>query len=91
MKETLRDKIPSKSFRGKGCKNCSQYGYRGRLGIHELLTMDERLKAVLARDANLDELRKAAIAAGTLTKLDDGMAKAAQGITTIEEVLGVCR
>ena len=90
VQETLKGRTGIKSFRGKGCKACNQIGYRYRIGIHELLEMNQKVRAAVARDAGLEELRRAALDSGMITKSEDGLAKAAEGITTIEEVLSVC-
>jgi type IV pilus assembly protein PilB len=74
---------------GKGCKECRKTGYRGRTAIFELLDIDDKLRELIARPATTDELRAAAIEAGMTTMLHDGVEKAAQGITTVEEVLRV--
>ncbi len=75
--------------RGKGCKECRQSGYRGRTGIFELLDISDKLRELIARPPTTDELRAAAIEAGMTPMLRDGIEKAAQGITTVEEVLRV--
>jgi len=75
--------------RGTGCKHCRKTGYRGRTGIFELLEIDGKLRELITRPATTDELRAAAVEAGMTTMLRDGIEKAAQGITTVEEVLRV--
>jgi type IV pilus assembly protein PilB len=72
---------------GKGCAECGQTGYRGRLAIHELLQMNDELRAMVARRAPDYEIRNAARAGGMRTLMEDGIAKAAQGLTTLEELL----
>ena len=74
---------------GTGCNKCRQSGYRGRTGIFELLDIDDKLRELITRPATTDELRAAAIDQGMTTMLRDGIEKAAQGITTVEEVLRV--
>jgi len=64
--------------------------YRGRIGIHELLELNDNMRVAISQDAILEEIRKQAVAAGMITKREDGIAKANQGITTIEEVLNAC-
>ena len=78
-------------FYGKGCKQCSMSGYAGRLGIYEVLEMDEELRQLVMRRVDSDELKKAAIRKGMTTMLEDGFIKALQGMTTIEEILRVVR
>jgi type IV pilus assembly protein PilB len=75
--------------RGKGCGSCKQSGYQGRVGIYELLQVSDEMKGLLASKAPAHVIREAARRAGMRTLREDGMAKAAAGITTIEEVLRV--
>jgi excisionase family DNA binding protein len=88
-KETDLDIAHAKFRRGKGCSECRTTGYRGRTGIFELMEMDERLRELIARPVTTDELRAAAIDLGMTTMLKDGVEKAMQGITTIEEIMRV--
>lgn len=73
-------------YKGKGCKNCNNIGYRGRVGIYELLDMNETLRDMAYRMAPTDEMRKAAREMGMSTLKEDGLRRAKDGITTIEEV-----
>jgi type IV pilus assembly protein PilB len=87
MKE---DELESSTFfRPVGCDECSNRGYRGRVGIFELLTLSEELRELIVRRAALTEITQAAIAAGMTNLLRDGLDKAKQGVTTVEEVLRV--
>jgi excisionase family DNA binding protein len=79
----------SKFYRGAGCEQCLHMGYYGRTGIFELLEMDDRLREMIASRASLAELHAAAVEAGMVTLLQDGLEKAKQGITTIEELMRV--
>ena len=72
---------------GKGCDECGKTGYRGRLAIHEFLQMTDELRAMVARRAPDYEIRNAARAGGMKTLMEDGIAKAAAGLTTLEELL----
>jgi type IV pilus assembly protein PilB len=74
---------------GRGCENCGQTGFKGRIGIHELLQVNDELRALITRRAPEHEIRKAARAAGMRTLIEDGIKKAAQGLTTLEAVLRV--
>ncbi len=76
-------------YRGEGCKRCSSSGYRGRVGIHEVLEINEELRVMIMRRANADEMRAAAIKQGMITMTVDGFNKAVAGLTTLEEVLRV--
>ena len=74
---------------GPGCADCKQTGYRGRLGIHELLIIDDEVRNLIMRSADSSEIRRAAAAKGMTTLREDGADKIMQGITTIDEVLRV--
>ena len=76
-------------FRGKGCQQCNNNGYKGRIGIYETLEVDEKMSELILRKASREELEKAAIENGMTTILQDGFIKAKAGTTTIEEVLRV--
>jgi len=85
-------KAPKFLYRGRGCTACSQTGYRGRIGIFEVLSVDEEIrKAIISPDFSLDNLNMLAKKKGMVTIFEDGLQKAATGITTIEEVLRVIR
>lgn len=74
-------------YRGKGCKHCNQQGYRGRMGIYEILLFNEEIRTLCLQSATSDEIKKAAVRAGMRTLRQDGFVKALKGITTIEEVM----
>jgi general secretion pathway protein E len=74
---------------GAGCDACKQTGYRGRTGIHELLAVDDDVRALIMKNSDAVAIRRAATAAGMLTLREDGAAKVLAGDTTIEEVLRV--
>lgn len=76
-----------KLYRGVGCEKCSGSGYNGRYAIHELLVVDDELANAIVRDASALELKELAVAAGMRTLREDGIQKAFDGITTLEEVL----
>ena len=75
--------------KGKGCKGCLQTGYRGRIGIYELLIPSEKIRALITAKASADEIRKTAIEAGMQLLREDGQKKVANGITTEQEVMRV--
>jgi type IV pilus assembly protein PilB len=77
-------------YRKRGCPRCGQTGYKGRIGIYQLLTMTEELEQLAASKAGRDEIERAAIASGMRTLWDDGMTKVAAGLTSIEELARVC-
>ncbi len=74
-------------YRGVGCENCNGSGYNGRYGIHELLIVDDELEKAIVNEASAFELRELAIERGMKSLRTDGINKAFQGITTLEEVL----
>jgi type IV pilus assembly protein PilB len=76
-------------YRKRGCPGCNQSGYRGRLGIFQLMLMNEALADLAIRRASRDEIEREAFAGGTRTLWDDGMAKVAAGMTSIEELARV--
>ncbi|MDO9108929.1 MAG: ATPase, T2SS/T4P/T4SS family [Coriobacteriia bacterium] len=80
---------PPRLFRAKGCKKCNNIGYKGRMGVHEVLTMSEALERMTVENATSDELSRQAIAEGMKTLKDDGFAKILLGQTSIEEILRV--
>ncbi|HWE00779.1 MAG TPA: ATPase, T2SS/T4P/T4SS family [Tepidisphaeraceae bacterium] len=72
-----------------GCPTCRGTGYRGRVGVFELLQVDEAVRRQITARASAPEIKAAAVAGGMLTLRDDGMAKQSRGVTTMEEVLRV--
>jgi len=78
-------------YHAKGCKECAQTGFIGRISIMEMLPMSDPLRTHIMRHANSAELRAEAIKEGMVTMYEDGMRKALNGVTTFEEVLRVTR
>jgi type IV pilus assembly protein PilB len=74
---------------GRGCEECGQSGSKGRMAIHELLTVNDEVRELISRRASEHAIRKAARNAGMRTLLEDGILKAAQGRTTLEDVVRV--
>ena len=77
------------SWHAPGCRHCDYSGFRGRLGIYELLLMNDDIRKLVMDGRSASEIMRHARDHGTLTLLDDGMAKVEQGLTTREEVLRV--
>ena len=69
-----------------GCKNCSSTGYKGRAGIYEALTINEKMEQFILTSPSIGALKKEAIKNGMVTMYQDGMLKVLEGVTTIEEV-----
>ncbi len=94
--ETLRDighsgDGQSEVYKGKGCSKCLNTGYKGRISIYELLIPDNTIRNAITAKVPAEEMGKCAHAAGMTTLMDDGLDKARQGITTLEEVLRVTK
>ncbi len=73
-------------YRKKGCPRCNQTGYKGRIGIYQLMVMTEDLSRLAASHASRDEIERAAMEGGMKNLWDDGLAKVASGLTSIEEL-----
>ncbi len=85
-----KEKLESLLFyRGKGCKKCGDTGYKGRIGIYEILEINAELRELINKRSTMKELLKAADAIGMLKLMEDGFIKAKNGITTIEEIIRV--
>ena len=80
---------PITLFRGHGCQQCNNRGYRGRLGIHEVLVPDREIQILANQNATTETIRAAAIKNGMKTLLADGLVKAVQGLTTVDEVMRI--
>jgi type IV pilus assembly protein PilB len=76
-----------KLFRGVGCEKCGGSGYNGRYAIHELLIVDDELSTAIVKEASALEIKEIAMRNGMRSLRDDGVLKAFEGITTLEEVL----
>jgi type IV pilus assembly protein PilB len=76
-------------YRKKGCPRCNQTGYKGRIGIYQLLEMSEQLESLAVTKASREDIERAAITEGMHTLWDDGLAKVAAGLTSIEELARV--
>jgi len=76
-------------YYGKGCDQCNHSGYQGRLGVFEVLEMDDDIRELVMRNANSKEIATKAVANGMTSMLDDGLGKVLHGITTADEVLRV--
>jgi type IV pilus assembly protein PilB len=76
-------------YRKKGCPRCNQTGYKGRIGVFQLLTMSEQLETLAVTKSSREDIERAAIEEGMRTLWDDGLAKVAAGLTSIEELARV--
>ena len=78
-------------MKGRGCVNCQKSGYKGRLGIFELMVMNGKLRELAFQGAATTDIRRAAVASGMTVMYADGVQKALRGITTLEEVFRVAK
>jgi type IV pilus assembly protein PilB len=73
-------------YRRKGCPRCNQTGYKGRIGVYQLMEMSESLSRLASQHASREEIERAALESGMKTLWDDGLAKVASGLTSLEEL-----
>ena len=76
-------------FRGRGCDRCRRTGYQGRLGIYELLVMDDAMRDLVTANPDVNQLRRLCRERGLVTLRQDGFAKVLKGLTTVDEILRV--
>ncbi len=84
---TSEDFEGKKLYRGRGCEACNNTGYKGRVGLFELMVLNDDLRDMVMRNASTDELRDRAKSFGMITLRDAGMDAAFKGMTTVEEVV----
>ncbi|MFA5858944.1 MAG: ATPase, T2SS/T4P/T4SS family [Elusimicrobiota bacterium] len=87
LTEAGLDPGQAKLVRGKGCPVCNNTGYKGRAGIHEFLYMDDMLRSLILKEVATGPVKELAIKNGMRSLYNDGLIKAAQGVTTIDEIL----
>ncbi|MDZ4166214.1 MAG: ATPase, T2SS/T4P/T4SS family [Coriobacteriia bacterium] len=80
---------PPVLFRAVGCSKCNNIGYKGRMGIHEVMTMSEEIERACVEHASGDEIGRIAVEQGMRTLRDDGFEKVRSGLTSIEEIMRV--
>jgi len=89
MKGRGKNSSEMKFYRGKGCPACTDTGYKGRIGVFEVLIVDSQVRELVTNDGTEDSILKAAAESGMGQMSDDGIDKIHQGITTIEELFRV--
>jgi type IV pilus assembly protein PilB len=91
MKEflSLRGFADITTYKGKGCDRCRQTGYAGRLGIFELMLMDDAMRDIVTRNPDVNQLRQMAREKGLVSLREDGFRKVIKGQTTVDEILRV--
>lgn len=87
----FKNKKTFRAYRGKGCKVCHDSTYLGRIGIFEILLLDDEIRAAIVAKADASKIRDIAIKNGMTTMIDDGINKVLEGVTTLEEVLRVTK
>ena len=78
-------------MKGRGCVNCQKSGYKGRLGIFELMVMNNKIRELAFQGAATQDIRRAAVSSGMNVMFEDGVQKALRGITTLDEVFRVSK
>ena len=76
-------------FKGVGCKRCRNTGYSGRVGVHELLLINDEIRDCIVANSSVIEMRRIAASYGMVTLKHDGFRKVREGLTTVEEVLQI--
>jgi type IV pilus assembly protein PilB len=78
-------------MKGRGCVNCQKSGYKGRLGIFELMVMNNKIRELAFQGAATTDIRRAAVSTGMTVMYNDGVNKALRGVTSLEEVFRVSK
>jgi type IV pilus assembly protein PilB len=79
-----------KFFKGVGCRKCRNTGYSGRLGIHELLLINDEIRDAIVAGASVAAMRRTSDQYGMVTLRHDGFRKVREGLTSLEEVFQIC-
>jgi RNA polymerase subunit RPABC4/transcription elongation factor Spt4 len=86
---TEADAATAPFYKSVGCDQCNHTGYRGRIGVYEVMTITDNLRRLIAGRAPIDQIRAAALSGGMIFLGEDGLAKVKSGITTPEELIRV--
>ncbi|MBO4681681.1 MAG: Flp pilus assembly complex ATPase component TadA [Clostridiales bacterium] len=84
--DTLRLEPGQKIYKGKGCSECNEKGYKGRIAIHEIVVMTKKMKALLEKRASEEDMRQLAVTEGTQMLQESARALVLEGITTVDEL-----
>jgi type II secretory ATPase GspE/PulE/Tfp pilus assembly ATPase PilB-like protein len=76
-------------FHSTGCAKCNNLGYKGRIGIYEVMEVDDDIQKLIMKEAPMSDFKQTAIKQGMLTMAQDGLLKALAGVTDVEEVFRV--
>ena len=85
------EELPEVLYRGRGCRECGQTGYRGRLGVFEYMMVTDDLRSLILENASARDLRRLATRQGMMSLREDGFRHLREGRTTIEEILRVTK
>lgn len=77
-------------YAGAGCEKCNFTGYKGRIAIYEVMSLSPGLQNTILKNVSTEEIREAAVIGGMITLKEDGLAKAARGLTTVKEIMRAC-
>jgi type II secretion system protein E len=91
LRRKFGDKLPGTLYKGQGCKLCQGTGYRGRIGIFEMMVVTDEIRSLIIENASPGELRRASAKQGMTSLRDDGFRHLSEGRTTVEEVLRVTK
>ena len=91
LKQRFNNKLPDVLYKGRGCKSCQETGYRGRIGIFEMMLVTDDIRSLILENASARDLRRIAAKKGTTSLREDGFRHVREGRTTIEEVLRVTK
>lgn len=89
ISEKALKQVGGQLYRGVGCDACRGTGYRGRIGVHELLPMSDGIKQLILETSDSNSIRRAALQEGMITLRRDGIYKVLLGLTTVEEILSI--
>jgi type IV pilus assembly protein PilB len=76
-------------YHASGCTECNNLGYKGRVGVYELLEVTEPIKDLIFKQSSMSDFKRAAVAQGMVNMAQDGLLKALEGTTDVEEVFRV--
>jgi general secretion pathway protein E len=91
LRRRFGDELPETLYKGRGCRRCQGTGYRGRIGIFEMMPVTPELRSLIVENTAAHELRKVAVEQGMRSLRDDGFRHLADGRTTMEEILRVTK
>jgi len=91
LRQRFGDRLPKTLYKGRGCRRCQGTGYRGRLGIFEMMVVTDEVRSLILENTSAPVLRKVAAKQGMRSLRDDGFRHLAEGRTTVEEVLRVTK